>query len=289
MPAFVLYFCILPRSSVAWRAMKKRVLVTGASRGIGRAAAREFARAGYDVIAVARDLSRLESLQREILASDSPGSCHIHRADLAHSDQVSALKAELESLGLHPDIVINNAGAGHWRFVHETTTEEARAILDVPFFACVYVTQAFLPRMLERDEGQFINLSTPASLFPWPGATLYAAARWAVTGFTRALRADLAGTGIRVSLLIPGEVSSDYFENHPGAHERLPWISKLLPVLTPEQTARSLLKIAQKGSRRDHFIPGAFACMSVLGRWFPGLFQWVITRSGYTYAKHRKG
>ena len=99
-----------------------------------------------------------------------------------------------------PDIIVNNAGAGQWKFVDETSPEEAVQMMAVPYFAAFYVTHAFLPGMLRRNTGHIVNVSSVGSRFVWPGATAYIAARWAVRGFTEALRADLAGTKIGVTL-----------------------------------------------------------------------------------------
>jgi NAD(P)-dependent dehydrogenase (short-subunit alcohol dehydrogenase family) len=94
--------------------------------------------------------------------------------------------------------------------VDETTPLEAVQMMAVPYFAAFYVTRAFLPRMLERNSGHIVDVSSVGSRFVWPGATAYLAARWAVRGFTEALRADLAGTGIGVTLFECGVVRTPY-------------------------------------------------------------------------------
>ncbi len=140
--------------------------------------------------------------------------------------------------------------------------------------------------MLDKNSGHILNISTPASIVPWPGATLYTASRWAVTGFTKALRADLYGTNVKVSLLIPGEVSSNYFEANPGSHERLPALSKIFPVLKPEQVAAEVVRMVRSNKSQERVIPAAMKLSSLFGRYFPGTMQRLLNASGYTYRKH---
>jgi len=92
-------------------------------------------------------------------------------------------------------------------------------MMAMPYFAAFYITRALLPAMLRRGSGHLVYVNSPASLVAWPGAAAYTAARWALRGFAEALRADLRGTRLRVSSVIPGKVSSSYF-----AHNRRgPW------------------------------------------------------------------
>ena len=95
-------------------------------------------------------------------------------------------------------------------------------MMAVPYFAAFCITHAFLPEMVRRGSGHIVNVSSVASHFVWPGATAYTAARWAVRGFTEALRADLKGTGIGVTLFECGVVKTPYWEHNPGAGSECP-------------------------------------------------------------------
>ena len=148
-----------------------------------------------------------------------------------------------------PDIIVNNAGAGQWKFVDETTQQEAVQMMAVPYFAAFYVTHAFLPGMLRRNAGHIVNVSSVGSRFVWPGATAYLAARWAVRGFTEALRADLAGTRIGVTLFECGVVRSPYWEHNPGSRERVPKMGKLVPKLPRPRTSAGRSSAVSSGSR----------------------------------------
>lgn len=253
----------------------KIALVTGASSGIGAATARALADAGARVILVARRGRELEKV------ADSVGrSAMAYPTDLSDAAAVSAMAGRVSSEVGTPDIIVNNAGAGQWKFVEETTPAEAVQMMAVPYFAAFNVTQAFLSAMLRRNTGHIVNVSSVASRFVWPGATAYIAARWAVRGFTKALRADLAGTGIHITLYESGVVESDYWDHNPGSRERVPKMGTLVPTLTNEAAARAIVRGIER-ERKLVVVP----LMMRLTYWqhaiFPGVVQWLMTRTGY--------
>src|SRR5688572_16096351 len=146
----------------------KTALVTGASSGIGAATAQELARAGARVILVAR---RAEQLRQ--VASSIGGAASFYPTDLRDATAVTSLFDRVTSEIGTPDIIVNNVGAGRWKFVEETTPAEAVDMMAVPYFAAFNVTHAFLPGMLRRNTGHFVNVSSVGSRFVWPGATAY--------------------------------------------------------------------------------------------------------------------
>jgi uncharacterized protein len=157
-------------------------------------------------------------------------------------------------------------------------------MMAVPYFAAFYVTHAFLPAMLRRNSGHIVNVSSVGSRFVWPGATAYIAARWAIRGFTEALRSDLAGTNIKVTLYESGVVQSPYWEHNAGSQERVPGMGKLIPPLTPEAAARAIVRGIE---REQKLVVVPF--MMKLTYWqhavFPGVVQWLMTRTGYRRAR----
>lgn len=163
-------------------------------------------------------------------AHESPGQGRTTFAtDVGNVSAVGELAQRIRSTVGTPDIIVNNAGAGQWKFVDETSPEEAVQMMTVPYFAAFYVTHAFLPDMLRWNSGHIVNISSVGSRFVWPGATAYLAPRWAVRGFSEALRADLVRTGIRVTLFESGVVRSSYWEHNPGSRERVPKMGRLVP------------------------------------------------------------
>ncbi|WP_067832091.1 SDR family NAD(P)-dependent oxidoreductase [Actinomadura kijaniata] len=224
------------------------VLITGASSGIGAASARAFARAGATVALVARDAGRLRALADEL--GRSGGAAHAFPADLSVPEAVEAMAAEVrDSLGV-PDVIVNNAGAGRWLFVDETTPRDFHAMTAVPYLAAGYVTTAFAADMVERGSGRIVVVNSPVSRAVWPGAFGYAAARWGLRGLVAALRLDLRGTGVGVTEVVPGKVSSEYFANNPGSEERVPGISAVVPTVTPDRVARALVAGVARDRRR---------------------------------------
>jgi len=220
------------------------VLVTGASSGIGAATAKAMARAGGRVALIARSKELLDRVAAEI--GSAGGDARVYPVDLADAEAVSAVAKRItEELGT-PDIIVNNAGSGKWLFVDETTPAQAAQMMAVPYFAAFNVTHAFLPAILKRNSGHFVFISSVGSRFVWPGATAYIAARWAMRGFSEALRADLNGTGIGVTLYESGVVTSDYWKNNPGSRERVPKMGKLVPEVTPEQAANAIVYAVQR-------------------------------------------
>lgn len=256
----------------------KVVLVTGASSGMGAAIAKAMASAGGRVLLLARRQEKLERVAQEI--GDQGGLADVYPVDVSDASAVASVAEKIEAEVGTPDILINNAAAGEWRFVDETTPEEAVQLMAVPYFAAFNIVHAFLPLMLERNSGHIVNISSVGSRFVWPGATAYLAARWALRGFSEALRADLHSTGINVTLYESGTVDSPYWESNPGSRERIPGMGRFVPTLTPDQVASAVVK----GVRRNKkliVIPLAMKITYLQHRFFPGVVQWLMTTTGY--------
>ncbi len=260
------------------------VVVTGASSGIGAASALAVARRqARAVVLLARTAAALERVAGEVRALGAEAfPCAV---DLTDAGAVERVKTMIEkSLGV-PDVLVNNAGAGRWLFVEETPPEEAVQMMAAPYFAAFYVTRAFLPGMVSRGNGHIVNVTSPAAYAPWPGATGYAAARWAMRGFTEALRADLRGTGVGVTLFAPGRVSSPYFDHNPGAVERIPGIARLYRTLTPEQAAEALVRGVERGAR-EVITPGLLRLTFWFQRFWPGAVSSLVVRTGTKRPTH---
>jgi short-subunit dehydrogenase len=256
----------------------KLVLVTGASGGIGAAVAKAMAKEGARVVLLARSEKALKQVAAEIASGG--GTAWTYTVDLADPEAIATVGAQISHQLGTPDILINNAGVGKWRFIDEMSPVEAVECMTVPYFAAFNILHVFLPAMLPRRSGHIVNISSVGSRFVWPGATAYLAARWAIRGFTEALRADLDGSGINVTLVEPGVVKSPYWEHNLGSRERVPKLAKLIPELNPEEVAQAILK-GVKRNRRTIVIPFMMSLFCRLHAVIPSVIQWLITKTGY--------
>jgi len=258
----------------------KLVVVTGASSGIGEAIARAMSDAGAaTVVLLARNEESLQKITNNLQASGKKAV--YFTVDLSSSTDVAKVSQRIVSeLGV-PDILINNAGQGQWKYLQDTSPEEIQQMMAVPYFAAAWLTREFLPGMLKRGSGHIVNISSVASRFVWPGATAYTAARWAIRGFSEALRADLYKTGIRVTLFESGEIESPYWQNNPGSRERIPKIGSLLiPVLSKEHVAKAVV-CGVKKNKKLIVIPFMLKLVYLQHFFFPWLVQWLMTVTGF--------
>ena len=138
-------------------------------------------------------------------------------------------------------MLINNAGAGRWMSLLDTSLEEALAMIEVPYLAAFNLTRAFLPKMIARRSGAIACITSPASFVIWPNAVAYTAARHALAGFTEALRAEVRGSGLSVTLVVLGLVESAYWEHNAGSRAHVPVISPTIaPPLTSDEAAEAI-------------------------------------------------
>jgi len=177
-------------------------VVTGASRGIGRAIAGRLAD-GWEVVAVARSGRELDSLRSEIEAAG--GDCSTIELDV--TDQ-TAVQHALE--GIDADVLVNNAGIGIMKPLLELTVEEWRAMVAVNMDALFYVTRALLPGMVERGKGHVINIGSLSGRGAFVGGTCYSATKHALVGFSESLMMEVRDSGVRVSLVMPGSVDTSF-------------------------------------------------------------------------------
>ena len=255
----------------------KRVLITGASSGIGEATAKLYAAKGAEVILLARNTARLETVADTIRKGG--GTATAYAVDLADPAATAEAAARIErELGI-PHILINNAGAGRWLPLLDTTPEDARAMMTMPYFAAFDLTRAFAPGMIARNSGGIVFISSPASYIAWPKASAYVAARRAIAGFADTLRSELKSRGIKVTLVILGTVETPYWEHNPGSRENMPEVDpRFVPVLTPEQAAEAIVAGAEAGAPRV-VKPAIYRAVFMLNALFPRLVARQLRRA----------
>jgi short-subunit dehydrogenase len=229
------------------------------------------------VALVSRNRRALEAVAERV--EHCGARAQVFEADLSEISASEDLAQRIRSAQGEPTLLVNNAGAGRWLFPEETALDEAMQMMQVPYGAAFALTRCFLPSMLQRRAGHIVNLTSPAGFLAFPGATAYSVARWAMRGFSEALEADLHGTGVGVSLVAPGKVSSEYFANNPGSEQRIPRIARIYPTLTPEQVAKL---IARAIERRQRLVirPLTLAWTVYWARWFPGTVRPLLRATG---------
>jgi short-subunit dehydrogenase len=203
---------------MAYEATGKRVLITGASSGLGAALARRLADRGAVVGLIARRRDRLGEVLADCRRA-SPGSAMLV-ADLADTSALGdlALRAWGELGGI--DVLINNAAMPKRRNVIALDPGEAEYVMRVNFFAPMRMTLALLPRMLSRGSGMIVNVSSLGGRLGIIHETAYCASKFALCGWSEAMAVDLHGTPISVKLIEPGPVDTEIWD-HPGSEEPL--------------------------------------------------------------------
>lgn len=189
--------------------MTKSVLITGATSGFGRAAARRFAQDGWSLILSGRRLERLQELKKEL---EGKVPVHIAQLDVRDSGAVAQFVKEIPASFLPIRALINNAGlALAPEPAQKVNLEDWQTMIDTNITGLVNVTHAVLPSLLETGRGAIIvNLGSVASQWPYPGSHVYGATKAFVQQFSLNLRCDLLGTGVRVTDIAPGMAETEF-------------------------------------------------------------------------------
>ncbi|MFW5427479.1 MAG: SDR family NAD(P)-dependent oxidoreductase [Methylophagaceae bacterium] len=256
----------------------KLILITGASSGIGAEMAKQFAQQGHTLLLLARNSQKLDKVCSEIKKND--GQTYSFTCDVGEYEQVQAVTNTIKKSHGTPDVIINNAGSGLWRFIEETSYEEILANIKAPYLAAAYMTKAFMPEMLARNTGHIVNMTSMAAKMPFSGATTYVASRKAMIGLHEALTMDLRGTGITASLSYFAKVESSFWDNNPGSEERLPLAQKLIPIISTETAAKTIVNGVAKG-RRDITAPFMARIILFLNWLTPPITKMIMHATGY--------
>lgn len=184
-------------------------LVTGASGGIGEAFARAIAADGYAVAIVARDEGRLRRVAG-VVGGETDMPVHVIPLDLCAPDAGERLAEILDRRGLDPDVLVNNAGFGLVGPALELDRAEQLSMIDLNVRCATDLALRLLPRMVERDAGGIINLASLSSYMPGPNMAVYYATKAYVLSLSEALSSELSGTGVTVTAVCPGPVTTGF-------------------------------------------------------------------------------
>lgn len=249
----------------------KVALVTGASSGIGAAAARALAGEGVRVALLARRKERLEAVADEIRRQ--PGQALACPADVTDRGAVQAAVERLLSHWGRIDLLVNNAGRGMAAPFEATTPEELRALMEVNLVGVLTVTQAVLPAMLKQRSGHVINVSSVVGRRAVPFRSAYAASKFALVGLSEALRSELRGSGIHVSLVYPIYTETEFHDAELKKVEP----RRYGPVQSADRVARAIARCARR-PRPEVYPYRPARILAVLSALAPGPVDWMITR-----------
>jgi short-subunit dehydrogenase len=227
-----------------------KILVTGASSGIGAALAPILAERGATVGVVARRADRLEEVV-ERCRKFSPDS-RMWTADLGDLARAEAVALEADDLLGGLDVIVNNAAIPKRTRVTDLTPGDVQHVMDVDFLSPVRMSLALLPRMLERQRGQILFVSSMGGRIPIANESAYNAAKYAMCGFAEAMLLDLAGTGIEVKLVLPGPIATEIWDQ-PDNVPALIEVDKV----PPEDCARGIAD-AIEDDGFEYYVPPVF-------------------------------
>src|SRR5579884_4124896 len=220
----------------------KHAVITGASSGIGRAAAFEFAARGANLTIAARRGEQLDAVAR--LCRDRGVQCTSIVADVSSRTDCKRL---IDSAGA-VDILVNNAGFAVFDAIENANPDDLEAMMRSNYLGAVWCTQAVLPQMLARGSGTIVNVASIAGLMGYARMGGYCATKFAMIGFTEALRDEVIGRGVRVAMVCPGTTETNFFEK--AERGKMPAASRLILAIEPERVAKAICDAAIDGRYR---------------------------------------
>lgn len=274
--------------------MVKRVaVVTGASSGFGLLTAVELARRGFRVFATMRDLDRAGALRKALAAAET--RAELVRLDVLDPASIAAAVAEVEGQAGRIDVLVNNAGIMVTGFAEDVTEQELRDQFETNFFGTVRVTKAVVAGMRERYYGRIINVSSLGGRLANPMFSAYHSSKFALEGYSEALRHELRPYGVFVTLVEPGLFPTGLFANnwqvagrsgdpaspHFGASQRLVAAFRagigFASLADPSRVARTIATAAEAPRPKLRYVVGIDALLTVaLAKAAPRWWEWYM-------------
>jgi len=246
----------------------KVVLITGASSGIGRALAIDFARQGARVALVARNADKLRALAL-------PGEHLIAPADVTKPAEVARAVADTLAHFGHIDVLVNNAGIGHCANLADTSLEEFRAVMETNFFGAFYFLRAVAPGMIERRSGLVVQISSVNGFCSVPLGSAYCASKFALEGMSQSARIELYRHNVRMLIVRPGVIDTEFFDHAKHFRQNNPFpLRHLMPV---DAAAAQIVRAAARG-KRDIVLTTDGKLLWWLKKFSPALVDRILLR-----------
>lgn len=250
------------------------MVITGASSGIGKACAYRFASVGARLALLARRENRLNDVAERSRALG--GEAHVLAVDLASGDATSRAVVDAESALGGIDVLINNAGFGLYAPLESVPRDDVERLFAVNTFGPLAAIQAALPGMRRRGSGHFINVSSVVGKRALPMTGAYAASKYALHGFSDALRVELRGTGVEVSVVCPGFTQTEFSDKvlDYGVERGRPRAG----AMSAEEVANVIFDCARR-PKPEIVLTGKGRGIAWLQRVSPKLADWAISRA----------
>lgn len=252
--------------------LDKKIIITGASTGLGAEIANKVAENKGTPILIARSENKLSEIVTEIKAKWGIEAKY-YVFDLDQMDSIHSFVETIINVEKNVDIVVNNAGFGIFENLIEADPEQIEKMFRVNVISLIYFTQACLPYMLTRNRGQIINIASQAGKVGSPKSTIYASTKHAVLGFTNSLRMELSKTNIQITAVNPGPIKTSFFDTADKSGEYVKNAGKYM--LDSKAVADKIVKVMIR-PKREVNIPGWMNIGSVFYQLFPTLFEKVL-------------
>jgi short-subunit dehydrogenase len=246
-------------------------LITGASAGIGEQFAKQLSARGSDLILVARRKDRLEQLAEQL-----PTTAHVIECDLG--SEAAKLPDKVAKLGVDVDVLVNNAGFGYFGRVSAMAVDVIRRLVEVDLLASIELTHALLPGMVERKHGAICFVTSIAGRTGVAGEAVYSATKAGLDAFAESLRGETAGSGVNISVVVPGVVDTGFFETRGSPYTRT------RPRPMPADTVADAVVRAVQRDRAEEWRPRWLRIAPTVRALAPGAFRALAVRFGGTGA-----
>ena len=276
--------------------MEKTALITGASSGFGLLTSVTLARRGWRVLATMRDRSRCHRLESAAREAGISNCLEIHELDVTNAAQIAALASLLDKREQPLHAIVNNAGFAMAGFAEDVSDAELRRQFETNFFGAAAVTRAFLPQLRRQRFGHIVMVASVSGRMAFPGLGSYASSKFALEGWTEALRYEMNPLGVPVVLIEPGSFETDIWDRNaipaaglldpgsPNAARAARWRSKIESEIrraNPQAVADLIARILENPRPRLRYVVGRDARLGLmLRRMLPwSVFERIVIRA----------
>lgn len=257
------------------RLQGKIVVITGASGGLGKEIAIQTAKQGARVVLLARSMDKLETL-RHMLIEVYKIDAFAFQLNVANLDDVKKVFNQIAHDVGEVDVLVNNAGYGIFKEAIATDVWEAKAMFDVNVLGLIACTSSVLPIMKRRKSGHIINIASQAGKMATPKSSLYSATKFAVLGYSNALRMEVRSDHVFVTTVNPGPIATNFFETADETGNYIKSMEKI--ILKPEAVAQKIVA-AMLTNKREINLPSWMEFTSKLYNLFPSTVELIGKRA----------